>query len=92
MNVNVPPKSSRTDSALSGVGKYKRSPDQGQETRNAIIRALAQRPGSTVRELCVAVGRSSTSTIQSHLHALEASGKIVKERCPVCKGPYWSVR
>jgi DNA-binding transcriptional ArsR family regulator len=91
VNVNVPPKSTRTDSALSGVGRYKRSPDQGQETRNAIIRALSQRPGAQVRELCVMVGRSSPSTVAHHLSILESEGKVVRDDCPLCKGKIWRV-
>jgi DNA-binding transcriptional ArsR family regulator len=85
VNIDVPPKSTQTDSALSGVGRYKRSPDQGEETRAAIIRVLAERPGASIRDLCTAVGKSSASTVYAHLHRLEAEGKIVKDQCPVCR-------
>jgi DNA-binding transcriptional ArsR family regulator len=101
-NINVPAKSTNTEgfrppeneprSALAGVGRYKRSPDQGEQTRTAIVRALSQRPGSTIRELCVLVGKASPSTIQHHLNILEAKRKIVRDDCPLCRGKIWRVQ
>jgi DNA-binding transcriptional ArsR family regulator len=91
MNINVPPKSTQTESALAGVGRYKRELDQGEKTRAAIIRALAERPGATVRELCALVGKASTSTVYSHLNRLEAEGKIVRDDCPLCRAKIWRV-
>jgi DNA-binding transcriptional ArsR family regulator len=100
-NINVPPKSTNTEgfrppeneprSTLAGVGRYKRSNDQGAQTRAALIRALSQRPGAQVRELCVLVGKSSTSTVQHHLNLLEAEGKIIRDDCPLCRGKIWRV-
>jgi DNA-binding transcriptional ArsR family regulator len=78
-------------SALTGVGRYKRPKDQGEQTRAALIRALAQRPGAQVRELCVLVGKASPSTVQHHLNVLEAEGKIVRDECPLCKARMWRV-
>lgn len=91
MNLNVPPKDTRTESVLSGVGRYKRPRDQGEQTRAALVRALSERPGADVRELCVMVGRSSTSTVAHHLHILEAEGKIVRDACPLCRAKIWRV-
>ena len=64
---------------------------QGAKTQHAIIRALAERPGASVRELCVLVGKASTSTIQHHLWKLEAQGKIVRDECPLCRARIWRV-
>jgi DNA-binding transcriptional ArsR family regulator len=68
------------------------APASGDVTRGAIIRALSSHPGATVRELCVMVGRSSTSTVYMHLTRLEAEGKIVRDDCPLCRGKIWRVQ
>ena len=44
----------------------------------------------TVREICTHVGLSSTSTVQSHLNALEKFGYI--KRDPNKKSRYYSTR
>jgi predicted transcriptional regulator len=79
MNIDVPSKFTRTGNGT------------GEQTRNAMIRALSSRPGATVRELCVMVGKASTSTVYFQLNRLEAEGKIVRDNCPLCRGKIWRV-
>jgi DNA-binding transcriptional ArsR family regulator len=67
------------------------APVSGDATRAAIVRALSSHPGATVRELCVMVGKASTSTVYFHLNRLEAEGKIVRDDCPLCRGKMWRV-
>ena len=74
---------------LAKPGVTRNSEIQASETRNAIIRTLAERPGASIRELCVIVGKRSTSTVQHHLWKLEAQGKIVRDSCPLCRAPIW---
>jgi DNA-binding transcriptional ArsR family regulator len=78
-------------SALAGVGWYKRPPDQGDKTRDALIRVLAERPGASIRELCDATGKQP-STVYHHLNRLQAEGKIVKDECALCRAGILRVR
>lgn len=56
----------------------------GDEVRTRILRAIADHVlefgwPPTVRELCDAVGLSSTSTVHAHLHRLVREGRIVRD-------------
>lgn len=87
MNYNVPPKKTRT---MAGV-TWAEQKAWGEQSRAALIRALAESPGATVRELCVKIGKASPSTVQHHLYKLEDEGKIIREECPLCRARIWRV-